>query len=462
MKCKDVLDLLPAYTLGELDAEPRRGIEDHLANCGSCRDEGERRARALSAMRSLPALETAEARRDRAAEAMAREHADRVQGILLSPRRRRRWLAGAAAAALLAALVGGGAWTWIRGRDSCSLRVVEVRGRAQCFRNGAWRPVHPGMRIESGDRIVTGAESVLSAELHIGGRAAGTLHLNQNTSLLVSGDRTLDLERGEICGAVVRGPLHVRAVGNDTVTVRSGRFESGLRETVALVLSAVFKRPKRPENADVEFEDQPFATVAREVEKISGHSIRPGNDSIATRHVWFYGIRSRKGDLLSDFETAMRDQGIWFRREADVLIAQFAVTAEKREVMHRLFARVTEGEATIASTGGALKLLAGEEGIVQTAGTPAKAKLSSNETPWLRGDYYSSVGRRKLSIPGTLAFRVVRQDDRQPPLVECVVEGAEILAVVDGEPASIRVESAVRAGEGEVVVPVRIRFDRRP
>ncbi|MBI2900975.1 MAG: zf-HC2 domain-containing protein [Planctomycetes bacterium] len=456
MRCEEARDLIPAHALGDLDAEPRRALEEHLGGCAVCRAESERTSRAAKALAELPAIETAEARRDRAVAAMAREHADRVQGILLLPRRRRRIIFAAAAALLLVA--GGAAWLLAPRDSSYSLRISEVRGRAQCLEGGSWKLLQPGMRLRRGDRIATEAESVVTAEIW-GGARVGRLCVNQNSAVAIGPDRTFDLERGEIYGEIAGGePLRIRTFGNDAIVVRSGRFEAGLRETVSAVLGISIKRPHKIEGADLVFEDRPFGEVADEVARIAGRPVR-ADEAVRQRRVWFYGMRSRGPELLAELRAQVQDQGIWLRRDGEAFVAGLSLTAERRETGRHLFARVAEGDASIASSGGAIRLAGGEEGTVQPGGTPSKRPARAAETPWLRPDYYTS--RRRLDLPGALALRIVGKDAQGRPIVECSVEGAEILAVLDGETAAIVVESATQTGAGEFVVPVRIRFEKK-
>ncbi|MDP6959785.1 MAG: zf-HC2 domain-containing protein, partial [Planctomycetota bacterium] len=100
MKCKKAIELIPALSLGDLDVEAKRSLENHLADCLSCRKEADQELGVISELSSLPVIETAQARRDRTVEAMSQEHSERIERILLQPRkgsgRIRIW--GAAAA----------------------------------------------------------------------------------------------------------------------------------------------------------------------------------------------------------------------------------------------------------------------------------------------------------------------------------------------------------------------------
>lgn len=464
MKCEEVREHLAAFALGDLDVEPKREVEAHLAGCTGCRAESDRISRTVADLRSLPDVETAEGRRDRAVAAMSKEHADRVQGFLLRPRRRGLWLTAGAAAAFLAVLVGG-YFLFKPTATAYTLRIVEVRGRAQCLKSGAWSPLQPGMVLQHGDRIITENETVVRAEIWWGAGGdtrVGTLFVNQSACLTVGRSRTLDLERGEIYGEIAdREPARIRTIGNDTLAVRSGRFSAGMRETYALVLGVSNKKPQPVPGADAVFEDRPFGEVAEAVAKISGRPIRPADEKVAQCRVTFFGFKNRGAELVSDLRSVVRDQGIWLREEGSGFVANPVYAAEKREVAHRLFARVLEGEASLGSTGGVLRLVGGEEGVVEVVGTPSRLPLESSEVAWIRPGYYSSPARRPMPLPGSIAFRIIGTDDQRRPLVECTVEGAEFLTSIDGHPLAVTVGDATSTGEGEIVVPVKIRIEKK-
>lgn len=454
MNCTEVRERLSEWALGELDVEPKRALDEHLASCAGCRAEADRAAKTLGILRGVPAIETAESRRDRAVGAMAREHADAAERILLRPRRRGLWLVAASAAVLVLGLATAAYFLYLR-PPTFELRVAEVRGRAQVQRDGVWQPLTPGTIVRAGDRIVTERETVI-ALAYDGGR----IYVNQNASLAFARGRRIDLERGELCGEVTSGTLQIRTLGNDALVVRGGRFEAGLRETVALVLGSRFELPKEPEGADLAFVDRPFSEVAAEISRITGREIRAANDEVANRHVWFYGFKERKLDLLDDLEKTLKDQGIWFTKSGDTRTANLEVVAERREITYRLFAKIAEGEASLSSKDGALKLVGGEEGFVQHGGKPASRPWTVSGPAWTEPGYYGRPQR--MALPGTLAFRVVGRDEQQRPIVECMVEGEEVLASLEGETAWITVGTASVTGDGEVTVPVRIRFQKKP
>jgi hypothetical protein len=430
MKCDEVLTLIPAYALGDLDVEPRREVDDHLAACAACRAEADRSSLALGDLRSLPPVETAESRRDRAVEAMQREHAARVEGILLRPRR--RWPLWIASAAAMLAVIAASAVVLLRGPGT-EFRVTE--GRGHVLHDGAWTVAQAGTILRAGDRLVTDRDT--SVRLTFEG---GWILVHSGTSITFGRDRRIELDRGELSGELA-GPLRIQTLGNDALLVRSGRFDVGLRETIALVAGTFLKIPAKPPGADVIFEDRPFAEVAAEVSRISGRPIRPAGDEVGRTRVWFYGVRSRGASLADDLEAAVRDQGLWFRDG----VANLVYHAEKRGMARRLFARVSEGEASLSSPGGSVNLRAGDEGVVVSGSPPALLKGAAAE--W-----------RRIPIPGTLAFRVAGRDADGRLIVEAGIEGAELL---EGG-AVIRIESSTGSGGGEVVVPLRIRIESKP
>lgn len=456
MNCTDVRERIEEWALGELDVEPRRALEEHLASCAACRAESERATKTLGMLRGLPALETAEARRDRAVEAMAREHADAAARILLQPRRRSRlWIAAVAAAVLVVGLANAGFFLYIKPR-SFELSVAEVRGKAQFQRDGVWQAVMPGARLRAGDRLITERETVVALAWD-----GGRVYVNQNASLAFVRGPRIDLERGELFGEVTSGTLQIRTVGNDALVVRGGRFEAGLRETVALVLGSKFEKPEPVPGADVVFVDKPFEEVARELSIITGRQVQADNEEVAKRRVWFYGFKRDKLELLEQMERDLLDQGIFFvKPTSDTWRAKLEVIAERREIAYRLFAKISEGEASLSSKDGALKLGAGEEGFIQHGGKPTSRSWKVAGPAWTEPGYYGKPQR--MPLPGTLAFRVVGRDEHQRPIVECVVEGEELLASLEGETAWITVDRASATGDGEVTVPVRIRFRKKP
>ncbi len=99
-KCRWVAERLPAYEAGELDADERRRVQEHLATCPLCRAELQRLQQAMGALRVAGEVEPPEGAIEQVLFALNREPAPRVIA-----RRRRLWrLASAGAAATL--LVG--------------------------------------------------------------------------------------------------------------------------------------------------------------------------------------------------------------------------------------------------------------------------------------------------------------------------------------------------------------------
>lgn len=121
---------LGAYVLGALDPAERRAVEDHLADCGACRDE-------LAQLSGLPPLLdriTAEeatadlgAVRRRLAAAVDRAAAE---DHALARRQVRRWRAATVAAGLVALVATGLAWEpWAPPPpDRLVVQVVPVAG----------------------------------------------------------------------------------------------------------------------------------------------------------------------------------------------------------------------------------------------------------------------------------------------------------------------------------------------
>ncbi len=461
MKCRKANELIPSRALGDLDVEEKRSLENHISGCPSCRAEADQASGVVAGLKSLPAIETAEGRRDRTVAAMAREHSDRVERILLEPRKRLGgWrVAAIAAAVLLAVLAGGGIVIRDRLDQSIDLRVAGVQGRVQVYHDGGWEPLLPGMKLSAGTRVVTRRDSVAFFDVHSKRMTGGRVVLNQRSSLSVGEGASLVLDRGEIHVSLPEGGLDILTVGNETVSLSPGKCVVGLRETMVLVLGSSVKKPARVEGADVVFENQPFAKVADRVGRIVGVTIRSALPEVGDRRVWFYGRSGRKETLLDDFRAAMRGQGIQVRPSKEGMVAHLISPVEKREMSRRLFARVHEGEASLNSDAGALRLREGEEGFLQPGGTLAKSRWDGRDPAWTRPGHYLNPAPDPVSIPAKLSFRMVGKDALGRPIVECNIHGSEIVTILEGRSAVVSIEDATLTGEGEFLVPVRIRFD---
>lgn len=461
MKCKKAIELIPALSLGDLDVEEKRSLENHLADCISCRREADRELGVIAELSSLPVLETAEARRDRTVEAMSQEHAERIERILLQPRkgsgRIRIW--GAAAAVLLAVLVGGGFFLLDRIEASVDLQVVEIQGQVQVYRDGVWEALRPDMELSSGDRVVTQRDSVAFFLVNPNQSDHGRLVLNEKSSLSVGKGANLVLDRGEMFVELKGGNLDVRTFGKETVSLSKGACVVGLRETMVLVLGSSVKKPSRIEGADVVYENQPFSLVATRIGEVTGVAIFPALPEVGQRRVWFYGVSTEKDLLLEKFKTAMRGQGIQIRAGKDRHVADLIAPVEKRQMSRRLFARVNEGEASLNSDQGVLLLRKGEEGFLQPGGVLAKAKWDSGDLEWIRPGFYENRVPDPVLIPAKLSFRMIGKDAQGRPIVECNIHGSEIYTVLQGRSAVVSIEDATLTGEGEFLVPVRIRVE---
>ncbi len=233
MKCTDVRDLLPGAALGDLDAEPAREVEKHLADCPECRAERAGLAATVGALRAAPALDPSTERRLAAAAAMAKAQAGVAERLLVRPRRAWRGWAAAAAVAVLAA---GVAAALRRAPAGPEFQVASVTGRADLLRRdrGAWRPLVPGEAVRAGDRILTGSGTV--ARLEFGG---GSVTLDQNASVEIFPAGRLALDRGRLFVDVrepLAQPLSVQDTAGNFVSVRQGGLEAELYEASGVVL----------------------------------------------------------------------------------------------------------------------------------------------------------------------------------------------------------------------------------
>jgi hypothetical protein len=223
MTCDDVRRHLPELALGDLDAEPARRVEEHLRACAGCRGERAALSGAAAALRGSAPVAPSTERREAAAVAMARAHAEQAEAMLARPRR--RWLPWAAAAAALVA-----AAALLLPREGAV--YVAASGTAdRCpAATGLWAPLRPGDALRPGDRLR--GEARLSVE-------GGSVALEPGTLVSVLKGGRLSLDQGRVrveLGAGARRPVTVSDTGNNSVTLRRGTMEVGLLEVKASVL----------------------------------------------------------------------------------------------------------------------------------------------------------------------------------------------------------------------------------
>lgn len=228
MTCDDVRKAAVDLALGDLDAEPAAEVRRHLEACPGCRREAQSSASALDLLRAAPAPAPSTERREAAVEGMARAQGALAEAALVRPRR--RWL-GAAAAGIAATLAGA----WALRPSGPELRAAEVSGRADVYRaaKGRWATLAAGDVVRAGDRVVVQRGS--SARLEAAG---ASVRLDEDTSLGLTRDGRLAVERGRIRAEVREGTVVLLDTGNCSATLRRGRFEAGLREVRGQVAGA--------------------------------------------------------------------------------------------------------------------------------------------------------------------------------------------------------------------------------
>lgn len=229
MNCEEALRRLSERELGDLDAEPARALDAHLASCPSCAGERILAARVVAALRTATPAAPSTERRLAAVAAMSRA---------AGPVRPRRILPYAAAAGFLAALAAG----LLLRETARSFRVLEVIGRADRLerREGGWRPLAAGDEVFAGDRLVTHAEGAVLLE-----GPAGRIRLDASSSVDVVGRGRVTLDRGSLRaerGPSSSGALRVTDTANNFVELVDGAVEAGLQEVAALVAGSTERR----------------------------------------------------------------------------------------------------------------------------------------------------------------------------------------------------------------------------
>jgi hypothetical protein len=218
MECPEIRALLSEAALVDLDAGPARQVADHVRGCEPCRAAQASTASALAALRAVPETAPSAERRDAVVRAMSR-----AQGSGESRRAWFRWIAAAAVfvIAIVAVIV-------VRADRGFEFRVASVSGRVELLERstGLWRAVSAGDEARPGDRLVTRLGGIALLDL-----GSGALHVEPESSLdFVSGRRVV-LDRGRV-SVELHGAksLVISDTANDTLTIRSGRVDIGLRE----------------------------------------------------------------------------------------------------------------------------------------------------------------------------------------------------------------------------------------
>jgi len=228
MTCEDVRKAAVDLALGDLDAEPTADVRRHLESCAACRREAQSSARVVGLLRAAPAAAPSTERREAAVQAMAGAHGALAEAALVRPRR--RWL-GAAAAGLAAAAAGA----WALRPSAPEFRAAEVAGGADVYRaaKGRWAPLSAGDVVAAGDRVVVHRGSTARLET-----AGASVELDGETSMGLTRDGRVALERGRIRADVRGGSMILLDTANCSATLRPGRFEAGLREVRGQVAGA--------------------------------------------------------------------------------------------------------------------------------------------------------------------------------------------------------------------------------
>ena len=218
MECSEVRVLLSEAALGDLDAGPARQVADHVRGCEPCRAAQATTTSTLAALRAAPETAPSAARREAVVRSMSR-----AQGAGESRRTWFRWAAAAAVfvVAIVALLV-------VRAERGFEFRVANVSGRVELLERstGLWRAVAAGDTARAGDRLVTQAGGIALLDL-----GPGAVHVEADSSLDFVSGRRIVLDRGRV-SVEVQGSrdLVISDTANNTLTIRTGRVEVGLRE----------------------------------------------------------------------------------------------------------------------------------------------------------------------------------------------------------------------------------------
>jgi len=253
MQCEDALNLMSARLDGELSSDDRQRLDVHLGACADCRATAE-------AMQLQDAqLVRGFAPHRRAAVGVA----ERVSAELraTSTSRSTRWVPvfAAAAAGFLLAVLLLRPWQKVieirPGHDGVGVASTRPEGTAPPqqyasvgrldIATGAvevlapgksnWEPMATGASVPASARVRTGPGVRCEFAMNDGSE----VRLNENSELLLSEPRRLDLKQGQVFSNVLHGdqPFQV-AVASTTVTALGTRFDVQ-RQQDAVVLAVL-------------------------------------------------------------------------------------------------------------------------------------------------------------------------------------------------------------------------------
>ena len=267
MNCEDALSLICARVDGELAPDDCQRLDAHLAECADCRATAE----AMQLQDAQLVRGFAPHRR------AAAEVADRVSAQLRQAplSRSARWAGvfAAAAAGFLLALLLVRPWqkaieirTVPQGPQVSSTqggtaaqyasigRLDIATGAVQVLLPGKsdWEPMATGASVAASARVRTGPGVRCEFAMNDGSE----VRLNENSELLLSEPRRLDLKQGQVFSNVSHGtqPFQV-AVASTTVTALGTRFDVR-RQHDAVILAVLQGKTKLDVGGSDQFVDQ--------------------------------------------------------------------------------------------------------------------------------------------------------------------------------------------------------------
>jgi hypothetical protein len=230
MNCTDCKAKLPGFVLDDLDVEERREVEKHLGSCAACRAERDALAMVHGAMKSVPDVETSQARRDAVAGAMAAARQEILERAMVAPKPSRwKWISAAAAVVVAAVGLFVG-YSMLAGP---TYRIAS--GTGVIIRPDGTSTAAAGAVLRRGDRVVAD-ESVRLESADVVIDVTGTLSIQPSELLLERGRMSVEVRRGEVV---------VADLSSDRLVLRAGRFNVEVYQAKGVVLDSPNAEPKR-------------------------------------------------------------------------------------------------------------------------------------------------------------------------------------------------------------------------
>ena len=482
MKCKKVSKLISSYLLDELDSVSRGEVGSHISSCPACGNEKERLTIAISSIRATNLINASSVRREQTLRVVERSLAqsygeernsriNKLMRIVSTP-------AFAYAAALIMAITAIFIlYSTIFPPEKFTLRAEELRGKTLVQRNNSpvWEALAVGSKVEEGDWLSTGGDALVkfSATNESGNKQYGNIYANSNTSFRVHRDKdryvSILIENGTLycqLKPLDSGKYIIIDPENDRLTFKEGNIEVGLRYTMSID-NPEAKNLSRNENAKISFTSERLSKILDFIKRYTGKSVEPTSEYIAEKKVSFYSDDVEPESVFNKFESYLKEQGLTIVKSGDRAFKVVSTVKGNGALSRRLFARISNSNAMLYSQRGEITVASMNEVTVDSYGYPLCKRMSADTelAGWRNIQSQPLLAIGKIPMPA-LDIKFLESVTTGGNRLEYSISETGFLANVGDSIAEVSVPSTVGGysdgiDEGEIVVPVRVRFTVR-